>query len=492
MTEKRETLASSLGFLLVSAGCAVGLGNVWRFPYIVGQYGGALFVLLYIFFLIIFGLPMMTAEFALGRASQTSIAKSYDVLSPKAGVFKAISKFQIAGNWVLMMFYTTVAGWMIAYPVSMLTGKFSLADVAANEAYTGEFFGGFISSAGTQLFWMSVVCLIGFGVCALGLKKGVESVTKKMMSLLFVILIGLSVYVLTLDGAGEGVKFYLVPNFDVLKTTNFFEIITAALGQSFFTLSLGIGSMSIFGSYTSRANTLYGESAKIIVIDTFVALLAGMVIFPACFACNVAPGQGPGLIFFTLPAVFAKMPGGIWVGTIFFVFLALAALTTIIAVFENIIAMTMDGKNCSRKVAILRNAPLLFVLSLPCALSFGVLSNVKLGNLGILDLEDFFVSNVALPLGSLFILIFCVSRKYWGWEKFREEANTGKGLKMPNMLRHYMAWGIPVILLVVFAVSTITAIKNAIPEAPAPEAPAVEAPAVEAPVVEVPAPVVAE
>lgn len=471
MKEKRETLASSLGFLLVSAGCAVGLGNVWRFPYIVGQYGGALFVLLYIFFLIIFGLPMMTAEFALGRASQTSIAKSYSVLSPNPGPFKTISKFQVAGNWVLMMFYTTVAGWMIAYPIAMISGWFDLKKVATDITYTGTFFGNFTSSASAQLFWMSLVCFIGFGVCALGLKKGVENVTKKMMSLLFLILLGLAIYVLTLDGSHAGLKFYLVPNFEVLKTTNIFEIITAALGQSFFTLSLGIGSMSIFGSYTSRARTLYGESTKIIVIDTFVAFLSGMVIFPACFAYGQAPNQGPGLIFFSLPSVFAQMPGGVWVGTIFFIFLALAALTTIIAVFENIIAMTMDNRNCTRQAAIKRNALLLFLLSIPCALSFGLLSNIKLGNLGILDIEDFFVSNIALPLGSLFILIFCVSSKYWGWEKFRQEANQGQGLKMPHFLHYYMAWGIPVILLTVFGVSLWTAIQNAIPaDAPAAEA----------------------
>ncbi|MDO5462028.1 MAG: sodium-dependent transporter [bacterium] len=463
MNEKRETLASSLGFLLVSAGCAVGLGNVWRFPYIVGQYGGALFVLLYIFFLVILGLPMLTAEFALGRASKTSIVRSYNVLSSNAGPFKAISKFQIAGNWVLMMFYTTVAGWMIAYPIAILNGWFNMKEITTNADYAENFFKTFTASPSAQIFWVSVVCLIGFGVCALGLKRGVENVTKKMMAFLFVILIGLAIYVFTLDGAGKGLHFYLVPNFDVLKEKNIFDIITAALGQSFFTLSLGIGSMSIFGSYTSRSHSLYGESAKIIAIDTFIALLSGLIIFPACFAYGSQPDEGPGLIFFILPKVFAQMPGGIWVGAIFFIFLALAALTTIITVFENIIAMTMDNRQCSRKTAIKRTAPLLFLLSLPCALSFGLLANIKLGKLGILDMEDFFVSNVALPLGSLAILVFCVCRKYWGWEKFRQEANEGQGLKLPNFLRHYMAWGIPVIILFVFVVSLITAIKNAIP-----------------------------
>ena len=386
---KRESLATSLGFLLVSAGCAVGLGNVWRFPYIVGEGGGALFVLMYIVFLLMFGLPMMVAEFSIGRAAQRSLATAYTV-----------------GN------------------------------------------------ATAQLFWMAVVCLFGFGICALGLEKGVESASKKMMAALFVLLFCLAGYALTLDGAGAGLKFYLMPSLEPLKERPLFDIVFDALGQSFFTLSLGIGSMAIFGSYTSRRYTLPGESAKIIGIDTSVALLSGLIIFPACFAYDVRPDQGPNLIFITLPKVFAQMPHGlgVWVGSAFFVLLALAALTTVIAVFENIIAMTMEARQCTRHKAIKRNAPILFLLSIPCALGFNLLSFIKPLGEGstIMDLEDFLVSNVALPLGSLAVLIFCTSRRYWGWNNFLKEANTGRGLRFANALRIYMTYILPTILVVVF------------------------------------------
>ena len=493
MSEKRETLASSLGFLLVSAGCAVGLGNVWRFPFIVGQNGGALFVLLYVFFLIIFGLPMMTAEFAVGRAAQRSLATAYPLLTPKPGIYTPISKVQVAANWLLMMFYTTVAGWMLAYPTYILTGHF---DFAKPEA----FFGDFISSPAQQLGWMALVCVIGFGVCAFGLKRGVESVTKKMMAALFILLIGLCAYVVTLPGAEEGISFYLKPSLKVLEERSLFNIILDALGQSFFTLSLGIGSMAIFGSYTSRERTLTGESAKIIGIDTVVALLSGLIIFPACFAFQTEPNAGPSLIFITLPKVFHQMNAGganigDWVGAAFFIFLGLAALTTIIAVFENIIAMTMDSHSCSRKKAILWNAPLLFALSVPCALGFTLLSGFEpLGKgTAILDLEDFLVSNFALPLGSLAILIFCVSRRYWGWEKFLAEANAGRGLRLANSLRFYMTFILPAIMIFVFVAALVTKFLPEKPKAPAePEpAPAIEAPAVPevapAPAVEAPA-----
>ena len=447
MSEKRESLATSLGFLLVSAGCAVGLGNVWRFPYIDGEGGGALFVLMYIVFLVMFGLPMMVAEFSVGRAAQRSLATAYPLLTPRPGPYRAISKAQIAGNWLLMMYYTTVAGWMLAYPVALLCGWFDFADPAG-------FLAAFQGNATAQLFWMAVVCLIGFGVCALGLEKGVESVTKKMMAALFLLLVGLAAYALTLGGAGEGVRFYLMPSLEPLKHRPLFDIVFDALGQSFFTLSLGIGSMAIFGSYTSRRYTLPGESAKIIGIDTSVALLSGLVIFPACFAYGVRPDQGPGLIFVTLPQVFAQMPSGVgvWVGAAFFILLALAALTTVIAVFENIIAMTMEARGCTRHKAIKRNAPLLFLLSIPCALGFNLLKGVQPLGAGstIMDLEDFLVSNVALPLGSLAILIFCVSRRYWGWGNFLKEANAGRGLRFPNALRLYMAYILPTILVIVF------------------------------------------
>ncbi len=445
MSEKRESLATSLGFLLVSAGCAVGLGNVWRFPYIVGEGGGALFVLLYIVFLLLFGLPMMVAEFSVGRAAQRSLATAYPQLTPRPGPYRAISRVQVACNWLLMMYYTTVAGWMIAYPVAILCGWFDFADPAG-------FLADFQGNATAQLFWMAVVCLVGFGICALGLEKGVESVTKKMMAALFVLLVGLAAYALTLEGAGEGVRFYLMPSLEPLRHRPLFDIVFDALGQSFFTLSLGIGSMAIFGSYTSRRYTLPGESAKIIGIDTTVALLSGLVIFPACFAYDVRPDQGPNLIFNTLPAVFAQMPGGLWIGAAFFILLALAALTTVIAVFENIIAMTMEVRGCTRHKAIKRDAPLLFLLSIPCALGFNLLSGFHPLGEGstIMDLEDFLVSNIALPLGSLSILVFCVSRRYWGWGNFLKEANAGRGLRFGDALRFYMAYVLPVILVLVF------------------------------------------
>ncbi len=448
---KRESLATSLGFLLVSAGCAVGLGNVWRFPYIVGQNGGALFVCLYILFLVMFGLPMLTAEFAIGRASKCSLIKAYDALLPNPGIFRKISRLQVAGNWLLMMYYTTVAGWMLAYPVAILTGTFDFADPKM-------YFENFVSSAGEQLLWMGIVCIIGFGVCALGLKRGVEVVTKNMMCLLFVILIGLCCYVLTLDGAGKGVEFYLMPSLEPLKERSIFSIIFDALGQSFFTLSIGIGSMAIFGSYTSKRYTLGGESAKIIGIDTMVALLSGFVIFPACFAFTMEPNEGPALILFTLPKVFAQMgAAGLWVGIAFFVFLALAALTTVIAVFENIIAMTMEARGCSRRRAIAWNAPLLFLLSVPCALGWSLLKNFNpLGpGTNVLDLEDFLVANIILPLGALAILLFCTRPRYWGWKKFLEEANIGKGMKLSNALYFYMSYILPAMLVITFAIAFV-------------------------------------
>lgn len=463
MNEKRETLATSLGFLLVSAGCAVGLGNVWRFPYIVGQNGGALFVALYIVFLVIFGLPMLTAEFAVGRASQHSVVSSYHVLTPRPGLFRFIAKLQVAANWLLMMFYATVAGWMLAYPTALISRTW---DFSAPKTY----FGNFVGNANLQLFWTVLVLLIGFGVCALGLKKGVENVTKKMMMILFLLLIGLCCYVISLPGAELGVSFYLKPSLEILNERSLSQVVFDALGQSFFTLSLGIGSMSIFGSYTSRKYTLAGESAKIIAIDTMVALLAGLIIFPACFAFKVSPDQGPSLIFMTLPKVFAQMPAGRWIGAAFFTFLALAALTTVIAVIENIVAMAMEARNCSRGKAILITAPLLIALSIPCALGFNKLAFIQpLGSgSSILDLEDFLVSNIALPLGALAFLIFCVSKRYWGWDAFLKEVNTGTGLRLANGLRFYMTWILPFILLTVFTASLLIKFLPAKP-APTPD-----------------------
>ncbi len=444
----REKLASGLGFLLVSAGCAVGLGNVWRFPYIVGQYGGALFVGLYILLLLVFGLPMMVTEFAVGRASMRTLPGSYRALAPQSKLYRVLGPVQISGNYLLMMFYTTVAGWLLAYPVYMVSGLFTFT----GERTPVEIFTAFTGSPWEQLLWMTAALAFGVIVCAFGVQKGVERVTKWMMATLFLLLVGLAVYVLTLPGAMEGVSFYLKPDMAVLKEHSFPEILFAALGQSFFTLSIGIGSMSIFGSYTSRERRLAGEAAKIISIDTSVALLSGLIIFPACAAYNVAPGQGPGLIFFALPEVFAAMPYGQIVGIAFFVLLCLAALTTIVAVYENIVATQMDSFGATRKKAIATTAPLLWVLSMPCALGFGLLSGLQPLGEGstILDLEDFILSNLILPLGALSILIFCTSRRFWGWERFLEEANTGKGLKLAHGLYVYMRFVLPVILVAAF------------------------------------------
>ena len=454
----RETLSSGLGFLLISAGCAVGLGNVWRFPYIVGENGGALFVLLYVFFLAIFGLPMMVAEFAVGRAAQRSLAVAYSELCPKAKIYRKIGMMQQAGNWLLMMFYTTVAGWMLAYPFYIASRRFDFSEPK-------EFFEAFTSSPAEQVVWMTAVCAVGFFVCGIGLQKGVERVTKFMMSALLVLLVGLCVYILTLPGAGEGVSFYLKPNFAILHERPFFRIAMDALGQSFFTLSIGIGSMAIFGSYTSRRRRLADSALQIIVLDTLVALLAGLIIFPACAACGVKPDSGPSLLFITLPRVFAQMPAGTFIGAAFFVFLGMAALTTVIAVFENILAMTMDARKCSRRKAILRNAPLLWLLSLPCALGFNLLRKIRPLGEGstILDLEDFLVSDIVLPAGALAILVFCVSSRFWGWKNFTDEANSGAGLALPQRARAYMTYFLPVLLVAIFGYLLFGALKNLFP-----------------------------
>ena len=445
---KRETLASSLGFLLVSAGCAVGIGNVWRFPYIVGEYGGALFVLFFVVLLAFFGLPMMVAEFAVGRASGRTLPRAYTELVPKTKFFPFLGKFQVAGNWLLLMSYTTVAGWMLAYAYKALTG--TLKTETGDQAMAA--FGTFTQASCEQIFWMSVVLGIGVLVCSIGLRKGVERVTKFMMAVLFVLLIVLAGYVMTLPGAMEGLRFYLQPNLDVLQSHSLTEILFAALGQCVFTLSIGMGGMAIFGSYTSKAHSLTGEGMKVIAIDLLVAFLAGLIIFPACAAYHVEPGQGPKLIFSTLPVIFADMPFGRVIGSSFFLLLSLAALTTVIAVYENVLAIQMDSFGFTRKKAVLCSAPVIWVLSIPCALGFGLLSGFEPMGEGtcILDLEDFIVSNVLLPLGSLAVVLFCVLRRFWGWKNFETEVNTGTGLRLPKFFRFYMTWILPVIIVVVF------------------------------------------
>lgn len=446
--KEREKFSSRLGFLLISAGCAIGLGNVWRFPYVAGKYGGAAFVLVYLLFLVLLGLPIVVMEFAVGRASQKSVATSFKVLEPKGSKWHIHGYFSIAGNYLLMMFYTTIGGWMIAYFVKMLRGEF----VGLNSEQVGKVFSDLTAQPVQVFFWMALAVLIGFGVCSLGLQKGVEKITKFMMCSLFFIMLVLVIRSVTLPGAVDGLKFYLLPDFGKMAEAGIADTIFAAMGQAFFTLSIGIGSLALFGSYIGKDRSLTGESINICILDTSVALIAGLIIFPACFSFNVNPGEGPGLVFVTLPNIFNNMAGGrIW-GILFFVFMAFAALSTIIAVFENIISFAIDLWSWSRKKAVLVNIVLIIVLSIPCVLGFSVLSDFHPlgGTSNILDLEDFIVSSNLLPLGSLVYLLFCVTRYGWGWKNFEKEANTGKGLKFPKAIRFYLTYILPVIILVIF------------------------------------------
>lgn len=451
--EKRETFASRLGFILISAGCAIGLGNVWRFPYITGKYGGAAFVLIYLCFLVILGIPIMVMEFSVGRASQKSAARSFHVLEPKGTKWHLTSYVAIAGNYLLMMFYTTVGGWMLAYIVKMASGTFT--NLTPDEV--GGVFNNMLANPGEMTFWMIVTVVVSFGVCSMGLRNGVERINKAMMSLLFVILIALCIRSVTLEGAGEGLKFYLVPDFGKMAENGIGEAVYAAMGQSFFTLSLGIGAMAIFGSYISKERRLTGECINICVLDTTVALLSGLVIFPACFAFGVDPGEGPGLVFVTLPNVFNQMPGGRLWGSLFFVFMSFAALSTVIAVFENIISFAIDLWSWSRKKAILVNLVVILVLSMPCVLGFNVLSSIQPLGAGttIQDLEDFIISNNLLPIGSVLYLLFCTSRYGWGWKNFIAEADAGKGIHFPKWARFYVTYILPIIVIAILIISYI-------------------------------------
>lgn len=446
--EKREKFSSRLGFILISAGCAVGLGNVWRFPYITGKYGGAAFVLIYLVFLVILGLPIMVMEFSVGRASQKSAARSFHVLEPKGSKWHFMAIIAIAGNYLLMMFYTTVGGWMLAYVIKMIRGEFT----GLTPVEVGGVFNGMLGQPGSMNFWMIVTVIIGFLVCSLGLQKGVERVTKFMMASLFVILIILCIRSVTLPGAAEGVRFYLIPDFHKITEYGLFEVVFAAMGQAFFTLSLGIGAMAIFGSYIAKEHTLTGESIRICTLDTIVALLAGLIIFPACFAFQVNPGEGPGLVFVTLPNIFNQMAGGRIFGTLFFIFMSFAALSTIIAVFENILSFSIDLFGWTRKKAVAVNFVAILLLSLPCVFGFNIWSAIAPLGAGstIQDLEDFIVSNNLLPLGSLGYLLFCTSRYGWGWKSFIKEADSGKGVKFPQWSRIYVSFILPAIVLFIF------------------------------------------
>ena len=433
-----------MGFILLSAGCAIGIGNVWRFPYVAGMYGGGMFVLFYLLFLIVMGVPVMTMEFAVGRASRKSVIRSFTELEKPGQKWHLHGYIGMAGNYLLMMFYTTVAGWMLYYFYQMLTGKFTGKD---KEQVAG-LFQEMLESPTVLTVVMVIIVGTGILVCSLGLQKGVERITKVMMLLLLFIIVVLAVRSMTLEGGTEGLKFYLLPDVQRMRDVGILETITAAMNQAFFTLSLGIGSMAIFGSYIDKSRTLLGESVNIAMLDTFVALVSGLIIFPTCFAFDISPDMGPSLIFITLPNIFNHMVGGrVW-GTLFFVFMTFAAFSTILAVFENIISCGMDLFHWSRKKSCLINLVALIVLSLPCVFGYNIWSAIQPLGEGstILDLEDFIVSNMMLPVGSLVYLLFCVTRYGWGFDHYLKEANTGEGVRMPGGVRFYVTFILPVLL----------------------------------------------
>ncbi len=445
---ERESFKSRLGFLLVSAGCAIGIGNVWRFPFVVGQNGGGLFVLIYLIMLVIMGLPVLSMELAVGRASRKSAVLAYRVLEKPKAKWHIHGWFALIGCFVLMMYYTTVSGWMLNYFFKFASGTFS---PQMNTEQSAAVFTDMLANPLEMGFWMAVTVLGGILVCSLGVRKGLERVSKWMMSALFLLILILAVHSFTLSGAKEGLSFYLVPNLENVREVGIGNVIASAMNQAFFTLSLGIAAMEIFGSYMSREHTLLGEGARICMLDTFVAVSAGLIIFPACFSYGVEVSAGPSLIFVTLPNVFLHMPGGrIW-GSLFFLFMTFASFSTVIAVFENILSTCMDTFRWSRKKASALCGVLILALSIPCVLGYNVWSGVHpIGGRDILDSEDFIVSNVLLPLGSLVYLLFCVSRFGWGFEKYQAEANTGKGLRVHTWMKWYFRLVLPLLILAIF------------------------------------------
>ena len=445
---QRERLGSRLGFILLSAGCAIGIGNVWKFPWMVGQYGGGAFVLFYVIFLLILGLPIMTMEFAVGRASQKSPVRAYQVLEKPGSRWHIHGYLAMIGNYLLMMFYTTVCGWMLHYFYLTAAGRF----VGATTEQVGAVFGEMLSRPGVMAGCMIAVVVIGFLINSFGLQGGLERVTKVMMIALLAIMVVLAVNSIRTPGSGEGLRFYLIPDFGRMAETGVANVVVGAMNQAFFTLSLGIGAMAIFGSYIGKGRALMGEAVNVAVLDTFVAFTAGLIIFPACFAFNVSPDSGPNLIFVTLPNIFNHMAGGRLWGSLFFVFMAFAAFSTVLAVFENIMSCCMDLTGWSRKKTAAINIVLMILLSLPCVLGFNVWSGFQPFGPGsnVLDLEDFLVSNLWLPLGSLVYLMFCTSRYGWGWKNFQNEANDGGGIKVRDGIRFYVSYILPLIVLVIF------------------------------------------
>ena len=454
---KRESFQSRLGFLLVSAGCAIGIGNVWKFPYVAGANGGGVFVLFYLLFLLIMGVPVLTMELAVGRASRKSAVQGYKALEPQGSKWHIHGWFCILGCAMLMMYYTTVSGWMLGYFFKFATGAFN---GLAGDAIDGVF-GAMLASPGEMAAWMVVTVLAGFLVCSLGLQNGLERVTKVMMLGLLGLILVLAVNSLLLPGAGEGVKFYLLPDFGRAMEQGLGSVITAAMNQAFFTLSLGVAAMEIFGSYMSKDHTLTGEAIRICCLDTFVAMMSGLIIFPACFSFNVETTQGPALIFMTLPRVFVDMPGGRLWGTLFFLFMTFASFSTVIAVFENLLATSIDNFGWTRKKSVVVCCLFILIASIPCVLGYNLWSDVHpiLGK-DILDSEDFIVSNLLLPIGSLVYLLFCVSKWGWGFDKYLEEVNTGEGIKMPRGLKNYFKYVIPVMIIVILVQGLVVAVKS--------------------------------
>ena len=442
---KRESFKSRLGFLLVSAGCAIGIGNVWRFPYVTGQNGGGIFVLFYLIFLVIMGLPVLTMELAVGRASRKSAVLGYKALEKKGSKWHIHGWVAIFGCCMLMMYYTTVSGWMVTYFFKFLTGSFKSGMTTED---TAQAFSNLLGDPKQMAFWMILTVVVGFLVCSRGLQNGLEKISKFMMIALLLLIVVLAVHSLTLSNAAEGVKFYLVPNTEAVAAVGLKNVITAAMNQAFFTLSLGVAAMEIFGSYMGKDHTLAGEGVRICALDTFVAIMAGLIIFPACFSYNVEVNAGPSLIFITLPNVFINMSGGrIW-GSLFFLFMTFASFSTVIAVFENIMSFCMDMFSWSINKAALINCIVILIASLPCVLGYNVWSNLHLiGGRDVLDSEDFIVSNLLLPIGSLIYLLFCVTKWGWGFEKYCEEANTGDGIKISKKLRPYFQFILPILIV---------------------------------------------
>ena len=450
---KRESFQSRLGFLLVSAGCAIGIGNVWRFPYVAGQNGGGIFVLLYLIFLLMMGVPVLTMELAVGRASRKSAVLAYKALEKPGSKWHIHGWFCMIGCYVLMMYYTTVSGWMLSYFFKFATGKFTSG---MDKESVGNVFQSLLSSPKEMGLWMAVTVVLGFLVCSQGLQKGVEKISKYMMSALLLLIVILAVHCMLLPGAGEGIKFYLIPDAAQVAKVGIWNVIAAAMNQAFFTLSLGIAAMEIFGSYMDRKHTLTGEAVRIGALDTFVALMSGLIIFPACFSFGVQPDAGPSLIFVTLPNIFVNMAGErIW-GSLFFLFMTFASFSTVMAVFENLISFSLDMYKVDRKKAVLINGVIVLIASIPCVLGYNIWSDLHLiGGRDVLDSEDFLVSNLLLPIGSLIYLLFCVTRFGWGFDNYYKECNAGEGLKLPRILKPYLQFVLPVLILIIVVLGLV-------------------------------------